>query len=215
MTIRDEPFTSVFSRALRGDACRVVGLSDEPSDLPMGEWTREADHVDLLLLKHCEGPTLDIGCGPGRMAAALARLGHAVLGIDVVPEAVEQTRRRGASALQRDLFDALPGEGRWQTALLADGNVGIGGDPVALLARTRDLVQAGGRVVAELAEPGVPMSTRWVSLETGEARSRPFPWSVVGVDDIDAVARQAGLAVRSYEPLGTGPRWVAVLGAQP
>jgi hypothetical protein len=175
VTIRDEPFTSVFSRALRGDACRVVGLSDEPSDLPMGEWTREADHVD----------------------------------------AVEQTRRRGASALQRDLFDALPGEGRWQTALLADGNVGIGGDPVALLSRTRDLVQAGGRVVAELAEPGVPMSTRWVSLETGEARSRPFPWSVVGVDDIDAVARQAGLAVRSYEPLGTGPRWVAVLGAQP
>ncbi len=66
-----------------------------------------------------------------------------MLGIDVVPEAVEQTRRRGASALQRDLFDALPGEGRWQTALLADGNVGIGGDPVALLARTRDLVQPG------------------------------------------------------------------------
>ncbi len=213
MSVRDEPFTSVFSRALRGDACRVVGLDDEYSDLPVGEWTRDADHDDLLLLGHCEGPTLDIGCGPGRMAAALARLGHAVLGIDVVPEAVEQTRRRGASALQRSLFDTLPGEGRWETALLADGNVGIGGDPTALLARARDLVVGHGRVVVELAAPGVPLSTRWVSLEVGEVRSRPFPWSVVGVDDVHHVAAQAGLAVRTCDVLGAGPRWVAVLGA--
>ena len=213
MSTRDEPFTSVFSRALRGDACRVVGLDGGPSDLPMGEWTREADPDDLLLLGHCEGPTLDIGCGPGRMAAALARLGHAVLGIDVVPEAVEQTRRRGASALQRDLFDTLPGEGRWETALLADGNVGIGGDPATLLARTRDLVLGHGRVVVELAAPGVAMSTRWISLETGEVRSRPFLWSVVGVDDIHDVAREAGLVVRSCGVLGASARWVAVLVA--
>ena len=39
-------------------------------------------------------PTLDIGCGPGRLSAQASReLGHVVLGIDVVPEAVAQTRR--------------------------------------------------------------------------------------------------------------------------
>ena len=38
---------------------------------------------------------------------------------------------RGATVLQRDIFGPLPGEGRWGTALLFDGNVGIGGDPAA------------------------------------------------------------------------------------
>ena len=122
----------------------MVGLDGEPSDLPVHEWTRDADPDDLALLAHCEGPTLDIGCGPGRLAAALARLGHAVLGIDVVPEAVDADPPPRRAALQRDLFDALPGEGRWETALLADGNVGIGGDPVALLRRTRELVHGHG-----------------------------------------------------------------------
>ena len=40
--------------------------------------------ADLALLAHCTGRTLDIGCGPGRLTAALAALGHVVLGIDVV-----------------------------------------------------------------------------------------------------------------------------------
>ena len=34
--------------------------------------------------------------------------------------------------------DPMPGEGRWDTVLLADGNIGIGGAPVALLRRTAD-----------------------------------------------------------------------------
>ena len=54
----------------------------------------------------------------------------------------------------RDVFGPLPGEGRWDTALLADGNIGIGGDPVALLARVRELLAPEGRVVVDLAAPG-------------------------------------------------------------
>ena len=37
--------------------------------------------------------------------------------------------------LRRDLFAPLPGEGRWEHVLLADGNIGIGGDPARLLRR--------------------------------------------------------------------------------
>ncbi|ANH39335.1 Mg-protoporphyrin IX methyl transferase [Nocardioides dokdonensis FR1436] len=211
MIQRDEPFSTVFARALQGIPCRVVGLDDGPSVLPMGEWTREADEQDLAVLAHCSGPTLDIGCGPGRMTASLARMGHQVLGIDVVPEAVEQTRQRGVPALLRDLYDALPDEGRWETVLLADGNVGIGGDPVALLRRSRELLGSFGRVVVEVAAPGTALSTRWVTLEAGEARSRPFRWSVVGADDIATVAAKAGLGVTTCTGVGSGDRWVSVL----
>ena len=94
------------------------------------------------------------------------------LGIDVVHEAVGQTRARGAAALRRDIFGAVPGEGRWQTALLADGNVGIGGDPVALLRRLRRLLLPGGRVVVEVAPPGV---THPVGARDARVRRRPEP----------------------------------------
>ena len=205
----DSSFTTVFTHALRGNPCVVVGLGDHPEKLPVGDWIRDADEVDLALLDHCDGPTLDIGCGPGRLAAALAEQGRVVLGIDVVHEAVGQTRERGVPALHRDVFQHLPGEGRWSTALLADGNVGIGGDPVALLRRTRELIDPRGRIVVEIAGPGTPHRALWAVLECGGARSRPFRWAVLGVDDIDEVARDCGLAVADVHSFGD--RWCAVL----
>lgn len=210
MTIPEESFSTVFSHALQGRPCAVLGLGEDPEVLPVASWTSEADADDLALLGYCEGPTLDIGCGPGRMAAALATLGHVVLGIDVVHEAVGQTRERGVAALRRDvLADTLPGEGRWCTALLADGNVGIGGDPVALLSRVADLLEPNGRVVVELAAPGVPQSAHWARLQCDGTLSRPFRWAVLGVDDVAAVAAEAGLRVASTAQ--HGDRWCTVL----
>ena len=204
-------FSEVFSAALRGSPCTVVGLRDEPQELPVHLWRREADEADLALLGHCRGHTVDLGCGPGRLTAALAREGHVVLGVDVVREAVDQTLARGVSALRRDVFDRLPGEGRWHTALLADGNVGIGGDPVALLERAGELVVAEGRFVVELAGPGVPPTTEWALLSCAGVRSAPFRWSTVGVDDIGDLAREAGFATAPIHRVGD-QRWCAVLG---
>ncbi len=206
---RDRSFTELFTHALRGIPCSVVGLADVPQVLPVRSWRDRADASDHALLDHCVGRTLDIGCGPGRLAEALAERGHHVLGIDVVREAVGQTRERGVSALRRDVFDRLPDEGRWQTALLADGNVGIGGDPEVLLGRVRELLGDDGRAVVDLQRPGVPRSTAWAALESAGVRSRPFRWSVVGVDDIDAVATAAGFG--RVDLHRTHARWCAVL----
>ena len=212
MTLADDSFSTVFSAALQGTPCAVFGLGEQPMELPMSHWTRGADANDMALLALCDGPTIDIGCGPGRLSAALADAGHLVLGIDVVHEAVGQTRSRGVSALRRDVFDAVPGEGRWQTALLADGNVGIGGDPVALLRRVRELIDPRGRVVAEVAEPGTRSTSVWATLECDGTRSRPFRWSVLAADDIGDTAADAGLVVTSTHVIGE--RWVVVLEEQ-
>lgn len=206
----DRSFSSMFSQALRGVPCRVLGLAGGPSDLPVADWTRTADAADDALLAHCTGSTLDVGCGPGRLAARLAEQGTRVLGIDVVHEAVQQTRARGVPALECSVFDRLPREGRWGSALLADGNVGIGGDPVALLRRLRGLLTPTGRIVVELAAPGTPTRTHWARLELHGTRSRPFRWSVVGIDGILDLARAADLTVATRAPFGDG-RWLAVL----
>jgi SAM-dependent methyltransferase len=204
-------FSEVFSEALRGRPCSVVGLGAEPEALPVHVWRREADDADLALLALCRGHTVDLGCGPGRLSAALARLGHVVLGVDVVREAVDQALARGVSALRRDVFDRLPGEGRWHTALLADGNVGIGGDPAALLRRAGALVLAEGRVVVELGAPGIPPSTGWAVLRSAGVRSAPFRWATVGVDDIRDLSQRAGFAAADVHRIGER-RWCAVLG---
>jgi SAM-dependent methyltransferase len=188
----------------------VVGVDEVREALPVHQWRRDADHADLELLAHCAGHTLDLGCGPGRLTAALARLGHRVLGVDVVREAVDQTVARGVVALRRDVFDTLPGEGRWQTALLADGNVGIGGDAVALLRRARELVAADGRVVVELAAPGVRPRSEWAALECAGLRSAPFRWATVGTDDIGGLAAAAGFDSTVVHRVGE-QRWCAVL----
>ena len=208
-TLAEVPVDRVFASALRGQPCLVWDADECRGLLPVEAWLREADQVDQEVLALCQGPTVDIGCGPGRMAQALARRGRAVLGIDVVPEAVAISLRRGVSALLRDVFGPIPGEGRWETALLADGNIGIGGDPVALLERTRDLVSPGGRVVVEVAPPGTGVVTRHISIETEIGRSDVFPWTLVGADAIEAVALAAGLRLRSQERFGD--RWCAVL----
>jgi SAM-dependent methyltransferase len=182
---------------------------DQPlTRLDLGTWDRDADRHDRRLLDHCVGPTLDVGCGPGRLTAELAARGEVVLGIDVSEGAVALARDRGGPALLRDVFDALPGEGRWGTALLADGNVGIGGDPASLLSRLSELLADGGRVVVELSPPGTPHTDDWAILETADD-TRVIRWSVVGADAIDDLAHRTGFAVT--ERTRAGSRWWAVL----
>jgi SAM-dependent methyltransferase len=200
---------AAFAAALRGERCRLTGVGNRSVQMPMRRWRRAADAADHVFLSHCVGATIDIGCGPGRMTHALLCRGLPSLGIDINPEAIRQTRDRGALALRRDVFSRIPGEGRWQTALLADGNVGIGGDPVRLLRRVRDLITANGRIVVDLGEPGGTVRAHRVRLEVAGQRSQPFMWAVVPATSIEALANQASLRV--LELVAHEARWFATL----
>lgn len=210
---RDEErsFRSVFSSALLGRGCHVEWLDDRCAPLPVGHWSDVADAADRAVLEHCVGPTLDLGCGPGRMAEHLASRGQRVLAVDVVPEAAALAALRGLSTWVGDVFEPLPEEGTWGTALLADGNIGIGGDPARLLRRVRDLVAPGGRVVVDLAAPGSGIRHRWARIRTVHHTSRPFRWAEVAADAVEPLARAAGLArIERHDHRG---RWFAVLEA--
>jgi SAM-dependent methyltransferase len=206
---RHGSFSEVYSDALRGESCTVRGIYPDDHPLPVHEWLRPVSHADRALLEHCRGATLDVGCGPGRMSAHLAEGGHVVMGVDIVREAVDQAQSRGVHALRRNVFDALPGEGRWNTVLLADGNIGIGGSPVRLLRRVAELLDRTGRVVCDLAAPGTGVRRHDARLVTHHKRSGSFPWAQVGPEAIEQVAADAGL---SLALLGDHKgRWFAVL----
>lgn len=174
-------------------------------------WVGEADEVDRRVLDRILGPVLDIGCGPGRHVVELARRGIVVLGIDVGASVLSIARRRGAITLERSVFDRVPGAGRWRTALLLDGNVGIGGDPGALLARTRRLLAPGGTAIVEASAPGAGAPTRAARLVVA-GRSGPwFTLATLAADEIAPVASAGGFRVG--EEWHDGGRWFAQLEA--
>lgn len=200
---------AAFDAALGGAECEVVsGGGSWP--LPLQRWLGPPDVVDhRLLLSRCHGPTLDVGCGPGRLTAALLGRGTMAMGIDVSAAAVRHTLDRGATALRRDVFGRVPAMGRWHHVLLADGNVGIGGDPVRLLRRSLELVRQHGSVVAELSAPGTGLRRERVQLRVQGRLSAGFDWAHLGADVIGPVAEAAGLELASLDEVAG--RWAAVL----
>lgn len=210
-TRTSEPM-SVYEEGLTTGDARLQAEDGSTWELPIPIWSGEVDRADQQLLRRCQGPTLDVGCGPGRITAALSRRGLPALGVDVSALAVAMTRSRGGLAVRRDIFSLTLGERRWSHVLLADGNVGIGGDPVRLLWRCRDLVGAGGSVLLDLEPPGTGLRSSRVQLRHGGRASDWFPWAWLGVDAVATVAEAAGLAVRDVwcaDPLT--PRWQAEL----
>lgn len=172
-------------------------------------WFSPPDEDDLFALDGLAAPVLDVGCGPGRIVGHLAASGVTALGIDVSGAAVARTRRLGAPVLHRSVFDPLPLTGRWGSAVLLDGNIGIGADPAALLRRLGELVRPGGRVLAEVAAPGIATRTVHARLTTDGEPTSWFPWAVVGVDGIGPATRDAGLRLLSVRR--SGGRWFATI----
>ena len=96
--------------------------------------------------------------------------------------------------------------------LLADGNVGIGGDPVRMLRRCKDLMADGGSVLLDLEPPGTGLRTGRVRMIGRDDHSSWFSWSWLGADALEAVAVSAGLHVREvWAAPGAPDRWQAEL----
>ncbi|MDX6235329.1 MAG: hypothetical protein QOG10_144 [Kribbellaceae bacterium] len=173
----------LFEKALGGDRVVATGTDGRavPSLSQVNRWRAPADAVDRLALSRCEGPVLDIGCGPGRIVTALAERGIAALGVDVSAQAVLLTTERGAPALRRPVQEPLPGEGRWGSVLLMDGNIGIGGAPDVLLRRCAELVRPEGLVLVEVdPDDDLDDPAPIVLRSDSGRRSRPLPWARVG-----------------------------------
>jgi SAM-dependent methyltransferase len=116
------------------------------------------------------------------MVRAALDAGLQAYGIDADPVAVATCRAEGLPVLRRDVFDRLPLEGAWAALLLLDGNVGIGGDVAAMLARCHALLAPGGVLVVE----AHPDPTREAAAlrrvrDADGGVSEAFPWSQVGL----------------------------------
>jgi SAM-dependent methyltransferase len=192
-----------------GGAIMVRTSDGATAQLALDRYLAAADPTDESLLEDVSGPVLDLGCGPGRHLHALARRGVFGLGVDLSSVAVSLARGGGAQAIVASVFDELPGAGSWRTALLLDGNIGIGGDPVRLLRRVGALLRSGGDVLAELEPPGARTGLIRARLESVGEASSWFPWARVAAPEVGAVSGAAGFAVDDV--WSVGGRWFARL----
>ncbi|KIU02354.1 SAM-dependent methyltransferase [Frigoribacterium sp. MEB024] len=199
-----------YARALRHEGLlqlvRVTGGAGRPASPPaagdadeafdVARWSADADAADLTTLDDETGPVLDIGCGPARMVRAAVDRGLTVLGLDVSPTAVAMAREAGLPVAGGSVFDPLPREGQWNLALLLDGNVGIGGDPTALLTRCAEILTATGSIVVETApEASLDDSYEAHVVDDQGHASATFPWAEVGREALHRHAKRSGLRV--------------------
>lgn len=193
-----------YAAALRAQNSAVLFLHEThrgghtiAAPMDVARWTADADEADLTLLESVTGPVLDIGCGPGRMVRAAALLGIEALGIDVSPTAIEVAREAGIQVVQGSIFETIPREGEWQTALLVDGNIGIGGDVRAMLERCSEIITPDGEIVVEV-NPDPEWRRRYTGrlVDIDGRESASFPWAEIGFTGLSLEARMIGLRVR-------------------
>jgi SAM-dependent methyltransferase len=193
----------------RGYPLEAIYPDGQRVPVPVNAWRGPLLPGDASVLQRCIGPTLDVGCGPGRMVGALHKRGIAALGIDTDARAIQFARSAGAVVHRSDVFGNVPLARHWSTVLLMDGNIGIGGAPLVLLRRVAELAAPQGRVLVEVEGPAQRSSLVELRLASGNAISEPFRWARLAVQDAGEVAAMAHM--RLEEMWEEERRWFVAL----
>lgn len=143
-----------------------------------------------------EEEVLDVACGPGILACALASGGRRVVGLDITAAMVEQARARQA-AMQLDNLEwhvgnaaALPFADNSFDRVVTRYSFHHMTAPAAILAEMRRVCRRGGRIVVIDATPAPHAQAAYDRMET---LRDPTHTSALTLDQLRAIGREAGL----------------------
>ena len=188
---------NLYDRALDGERCWIRRDDGEVRNLPV-----RSGSVD----EHADGQFDDAVVGTVQWPDHRPGLRPRTIGDRTRPSRRSRPRCRPVRDRSRSWLGAAarqscgamcstpcPLPGRWQTVLLADGNVGLGGDPLRVLRRAAELLRRGGHCIAEFEPVATGIRTGWVRLESSRTIGPWFRWASVGIDCAAELAEEAGL----------------------
>ena len=134
-------FDAALDRAARASPPRSTCPASErrraTGSTPAAWCRRRRRRATPACSSRCAGPTLDVGCGPGRLTGALNRPAGPRSASTSAPPPSGWPGPAAPPRCDATSSARCPAHGRWRHLLLADGNIGIGGDPYRLLRRCR------------------------------------------------------------------------------
>lgn len=113
---------------------------------------------------------LELGCGTGRVAIPMARAGAIVTGVDASPSMLDRARAKSGDVewVLADIRTFALGRADYALAVLAFNTINVlveRADTIACLARAREHLAPGGRIVVDAA---VPLVAKLASSTTDE-----------------------------------------------
>lgn len=202
-------------------AAEIVVTSDlwEDESTPVSAFYRP-DHealpeLEQRALERCRGRILDLGAGAGRHAIELQRIGHEVVALDLLPEAVEIMCDRGVTDARRGGIEEVEGD-RFDTVVMLMHGLGIVGTlhGLGLLFEVLPkLLEPGGRLVCdsadlaaalreespdlldELVAPDRYLGEVEFALKYKDREGPKYPWLFIDPETLEIIANAAGLDV--------------------
>jgi SAM-dependent methyltransferase len=175
----------------------------------LGRWTRALGELMVEFARFPEGRMLDVGCGTGSLAAAMAARGPAV-GVDVAAPYVAYARERAAGPVfvAGEASRLAFGDGVFAGAA-AQLVLNFVGDPVAAVREMRRVTRPGGVIAAcvwDFRGGLVYQRLLWdtaASLDPNAARVRDrlFSAPLAQPDGLPAVFARAGIERVEAAPL--------------
>ena len=114
---------ALYEEALHEQAPALVMRTSDGRGLPLQipRWCEPPDAVDEALLQCCQGPVLDVGCGPGRLTIALTERGVQALGVRTWARSGRDSRSPGCVIPRR------PGNGPYTGAIVTSASISTTG----------------------------------------------------------------------------------------
>ncbi|GAB3793807.1 class I SAM-dependent methyltransferase [Dyella agri] len=170
------------------------------------------DHAIVSAIRRLQPATvLDVGCGEGWLARALAPLGMQVHGIDAVPELVAAARLAGGGTFECLSYEAFAEGAPVTPAALAVCNFSLLGDEATrgVIRRLGSLLPPHGNLLIQTLHPGFAVTDAeraegwragsWAGC--GDAFGRAAPWYFRTLAGWLALLQEAGFQLRAmHEP---------------
>ena len=147
--------------------------------------SRSAEERHRVIAGLCHGSVIELGCGRGALAGAIAARGLQVLGVDMNPQKVDKARTRypGVTFMQRDILDLDLDSQRFDTVVLAEVLEHVTEEIGSrVLDKAWSLVSDGGRLVISVPnEDCVPHPNHLCEFDSKSLRKllRPFGRAVL------------------------------------